>query len=192
METHPAPAGSQTLPCDRCYSQSIPRSQRQSWGLSSYPQPLFLSPLHTPFPSPAARSPRVVLRCLFLHRSCSGGCCAACPSAARGVPAALPGNLPACQRRGFGKEAASNHSCGWDVVSILSPSFLLLVPRLIPSTYPNQSRSAAAAGGARAVPEAPAQLGRCPTHPPQAAGLPGTRCLPRLSMAKASLVMTHL
>lgn len=45
------------------------------------------------------------------------------------TPAAPPGNLPACQRRGFGKEAASNHSCGWDVVSILSPSFLLL-PRL--------------------------------------------------------------
>lgn len=45
------------------------------------------------------------------------------------APAAPPGTLPACQRRGFGKEAASNHSCGWDVVSILSPSFLLL-PRL--------------------------------------------------------------
>lgn len=78
----------------------------------------------------------------------SGACVP--PGAALGaaVPHALalllhplppPGNLPACQRRGFGKEAASNHSCGWDVVSILSPSSLLLVPRLIPSSYPKQS-----------------------------------------------------
>lgn len=47
----------------------------------------------------------------------------------RSPPRPPPGNLPACQGRGFGKEATLNHSCGWDVVSILSPSFLLL-PRL--------------------------------------------------------------
>lgn len=61
------------------------------------------------------------------------------PLAALLAPVAPPGDLPACQRRGFGKEAASNHSCGWDVVSILSPSFLLL-PRL----YQTSTRTRAA------------------------------------------------
>lgn len=53
METHPAPAGSQTLPCDRCYPQSIPRSQRQSWGLSSYPSATLSFPTAHPFPIPS-------------------------------------------------------------------------------------------------------------------------------------------
>lgn len=50
------------------------------------------------------------------------------------TPAGTPRQPNTCHRRGFGKEAASNHSCGWDVVSILSPSSLLLLPRLDQTT----------------------------------------------------------
>lgn len=83
---------------------------------------------------------------------------AALPAPALLAPAAPPGNRPACQRRGFGKEAASNHSCGWDVVSILSPSFLP-PPQVISNIYPNQSRSTAAARAAAAAVDAPARRG---------------------------------
>lgn len=173
MDPEPAPAGSQILPCDRYYSQSIPQSHSQPWGLSSFPSAVLSFPTTPPFPTPGCPEcqagsqlpvpPLELLRGLLcpLPWHCS------CTHRPPGPPTSL-----AEERLWQGSciKSQLRLGCGFNTFPFIPPPHPQVNTKLL---HPKQSRSAAAAGGARAVPEVSPRLGGCPTTAP---GLPGTCC----------------
>ena len=114
---------------------------------------------HKPFPSLAAQRPGTVLRSLFPHKSRSGGCCAACPSAARGAPCTRcpprqPTSLPERFWQGSCIKSQLRLGCGFNTFPFIPPP-----PQVISNIYPNQGHSTAAARGATALMDASARLG---------------------------------
>lgn len=143
------------LPCHRRYPQSIPQTAgtgcRDATGTchcprDSFPTTQLLRSSHTSrsatqtFPIPGCLGPwHSSQKPLPTQEPLGQLLC--CPGAARSSPLTRcppRATCRLCPRRGFGKEAAANHSCGWDVVSILSPSFLL------PKLYQTSTRTRAA------------------------------------------------
>jgi len=174
-QTQRAHAGSRTVPGDGRRTQSIPRTagshrratlQGAAVALGTRFLPLSYCFLPTqpdapqkPFPSPGAQRPGAVLRSLFPRQSCSGGCHAARPGAARCAPRT---RCPPRQPTGLPEERFWQGSCiksqlrlgcGFNTFPFIPPP-----PQVISNIYPNQNRSTAAARGAAALVAASARL----------------------------------